>query len=51
MDNGATPDVAPTPPSEPGLPVTGGGPEPIVAGGLGLFAALSGLGWSIRRRR
>ena len=51
LDTGATPDVAPTPPSEPGLPVTGGGPEPIVAGGLGLFAALSGLGWSSRRRR
>ena len=51
MDNGVTPDVAPTPPAEPRLPVTGGGPEPIVAGGLGLFAALSGLGWSIRRRR
>jgi len=51
MDNGTTPPVAPTPPSEPRLPVTGGGPEPVVAGGLGLFAALSGLGWSIRRRR
>ncbi|NLE57249.1 MAG: hypothetical protein GX616_02735, partial [Planctomycetes bacterium] len=50
VDLGTTPDVAPTPPSNPGLPVTGGGTGPIVAGGLGLFAALTGLGWSLRRR-
>jgi LPXTG-motif cell wall-anchored protein len=43
--------VAPTPPSAPGLPVTGSGPEPMLAGGVGLFATLSGLGWAIRRRR
>jgi protocatechuate 3,4-dioxygenase beta subunit len=51
VDRGTTPDVAPTPPSAPGLPVTGSGPEPMLAGGVGLFATLSGLGWAIRRRR
>jgi len=51
MDMGTTPAVAPTPQVEPGLPVTGGGPEPILAASAGLFAALSGLGWTIRRRK